>query len=172
MKQPFKFLSLITILGIMAIPLCLAIAFLLKQQIVAHQAFEKLENSASKTYQFSLAYIHWVKEGKELLVNGKMFDVKHSKITGNNIEITGIFDEEEDALQQQFYLLFNPVQRIPTPLQNFLIKSIFTPIFIEQNYFYSSCFSSFVIESIVFNYKENSIYKSYPINIPPPKTFC
>ena len=46
--------------------------------------FEKLEQSAEKTYQYTLQEISWIKEGKELMIQGKMFDVKHFKIKENS----------------------------------------------------------------------------------------
>jgi hypothetical protein len=171
MKQPFKFLSLITMLSIMAIPLCLAIDFLVKQQRIAHEMFEKMEQGAQKTYQFSIQDISWIKEGKELLIKGKMFDVKHFKIKGNSIEVTGIFDEEEDALQHQFSLLINPVKNTPTPLQTILIKSIFAPVFFESNTIEPPGIYTVAIQKTSFNYKESSTKKNYPVNIPPPKVF-
>jgi hypothetical protein len=170
MKQSFKFLSLITMLSIMVIPLCLAIGFLVKQQIIAHKMFEKLEQSAKITYQFSIQEISWIKEGKELLIKGKMFDVKHFEMKGNIIEITGIFDEEEDALQNQFSIFINPVKNTPTPLQTSLIKSIFAPVFFETNTKEITGIYSIAIKKNLFNYKENSVQKNYPINIPPPKS--
>jgi hypothetical protein len=45
--------------------------------------------------------ILWVKKGKEIFVNGKMFDIK--TITSHNgfTTFTGLYDEEETALKKQ-----------------------------------------------------------------------
>lgn len=172
MKQIFKYLSVVTMLSIIAIPFLVAIGFVVKQQIIAHKMFEKLEQSAEKTYQYTLQEISWIKEGKELMIQGKMFDVKHFKIKENSIEITGLFDEEEDALQQQFLLLSQSKKNTPTPLQTLIIISIFSPLFLELNTIEIPVIYTVVKNNFSINYTENSIRKNFPINIPPPKVYC
>jgi len=171
MKQNRIFWGVFTLLSIMAIPLCLAIGFLIKQEIIAHQMFEKLEKGAQKNYQFPLQDISWVKEGKELLVRGKMFDVKNFKIKNNYIEVTGIFDEEEDALKQTFAHLLYPLKSSSSPLQNCILKSIFAPVFFETATIKIPEKYSCTIQKSIINYKEICIQKSYPITTPPPKAF-
>ena len=172
MKQIFKYLSIVTMLSIIAIPFLVAIGFVVKQQIIAHKMFEKLEQSAEKTYQYTIQEISWIKEGKELMIQGKMFDVKRFKIKENSIEITGLFDEEEDALQQRFLLLLQPKKNTPTPLQTLIIISIFSPLFLELNTIEIPVNYTVVKNNFSINYKENSIRKNFPINIPPPKVYC
>ena len=172
MKQIFKYLSIITMLSIMVIPFLVAIGFVVKQQIIAHKMFEKLEQNTEKTYQYTIQEISWIKEGKELMIQGKMFDVKRFEIKGNNIEITGLFDEEEDALQQQFLLLLQPGKHTTTPLQALIIISIFSPLFLEPNTIEIPVNYAVIKNNFPINYKENSIRKNYPINIPPPKVNC
>jgi len=172
MKQIFKYLSIITMLSIMVIPFLVAIGFVVKQQIITHKMFEKLEQNTEKTYQYTIQEISWIKEGKELMMQGKMFDVKRFEIKGNNIEITGLFDEEEDALQQRFLLLLQPIKHTPAPLQELIIISIFSPLFLEQNTIEISVIYAVIKNNFPINYKENSIRKNYPINILPPKVYC
>jgi len=156
----------------MVIPFLVAIGFVVKQQIITHKMFEKLEQNTEKTHQYTIQEISWIKEGKELMMQGKMFDLKRFEIKGNNIEITGLFDEEEDALQQRFLLLLQPIKHTPAPLQELIIISIFSPLFLEQNTIEISVIYAVIKNNFPINYKENSIRKNYPINILPPKVYC
>ena len=66
---------------------------------------EKLEHEMLITFTFSQQQIKWVIPGKELLVNGKLFDVKKYIEKNNCIEITGLFDKEEQALKESYVKL-------------------------------------------------------------------
>ena len=44
--------------------------------------------------------IVWAEAGKEILIDGQLFDIKEIKETNAAISVTGIFDKEETSLQK------------------------------------------------------------------------
>ncbi len=63
---------------------------------------EELESKMLHSITLNSNAIHWVKKGKEIVVDGRYFDVKSIVYTINGTAIvTGLFDEEETALVQE-----------------------------------------------------------------------
>ena len=61
-----------------------------------------MENQSLHSITLANNEIHWVKKGKEIRVNGKMFDIK-STITKNGLTtFYGLYDEEETLLKTVF----------------------------------------------------------------------
>ncbi len=46
--------------------------------------------------------IHWVKEGKEIWVQGKMFDIKSTEHKKGMTIFHGLYDDDETALKKNF----------------------------------------------------------------------
>jgi len=46
-----------------------------------------------------LKKIEWIKKGKEIMVNGKLFDVKKIVKENGQLIVTGLFDDEETAIE-------------------------------------------------------------------------
>ena len=89
------------------IPLFFTMLFLVKQLLIQHQMFEKMEQGYVSTYRFSTGDLHWIKEGKELLIKGKLFDVKACTTASDSTSVTGLFDEEEELLKTTFLQIAN-----------------------------------------------------------------
>ncbi|HYK45093.1 MAG TPA: hypothetical protein VEV83_07990 [Parafilimonas sp.] len=53
------------------------------------------------TVRVDASSVTWTKTGKEALVNGKMFDVNQFTAVNGQIELVGLFDEDEDILMSQ-----------------------------------------------------------------------
>lgn len=73
----------------------------IKQQAIRHKMKESLEQQFLQTITLSENEIQWVKSGKEILVDGKMFDVKSFSSENGQFKLTGLFDQEETALVKQ-----------------------------------------------------------------------
>ena len=59
----------------------------------------RLESQMLHTLSLAKEDVHWVKKGKEIVINGRMFDIKNSRPAGNGkISFTGLFDDDETAL--------------------------------------------------------------------------
>lgn len=89
------------------IPFALVFFFHIKQQAVRYEMKERLEEQILHTITLSEADVHWVKKKKEILVNGKMFDVKSYYIENDQYKFTGLYDDEETELAEQLENNFN-----------------------------------------------------------------
>lgn len=106
--QKNKFLSLISLLTLVMLPVFIAVFFLAQQTVIRHEMKEQLEQQSLQTIRIAEKNITWIEKGKELIVDGKLFDVKSSKYTGDYVEVTGLFDEMELSLQHQLIFSQNP----------------------------------------------------------------
>ena len=89
------------------IPFALILFFHLKQQSVRHIMKERLEEEILHRISLPEAKVHWVKKNKEILVNGKMFDVKTFYVENGYYKFTGLYDEEETESARQLENNFN-----------------------------------------------------------------
>ena len=94
--------SNILLLLLALIPLLFAAVFLIQQQIIRHEMKEKLEQQSLHTIALTAKDFHWMEEGKEIMVDGSMFDVHSFTQKNGTYFFTGLFDDEETALIQQF----------------------------------------------------------------------
>ncbi len=63
---------------------------------------EQLEEKMLHSIVLSIKDVNWFKPGKEIVVEGKMFDVKSATYRDDGtIVFTGLFDEEETLLVKQ-----------------------------------------------------------------------
>lgn len=121
-----RYFTAIVLLCLVALPALLAVKFIIDTHVAELKIAEQLEVAKCCTCSFSKQQIQWVKKGKELLVNGKLFDVKKFTESTDSLTVTGLFDNEEDALQEKYAALIGGKQQHP-PAQVFLLKIFFTP---------------------------------------------
>lgn len=91
------------VLVIIAItPLACCLMLNIRQQNIRHRMKEKLESEITHTVIIPEKDLQWIEQGKELLINGRMFDVKHI-IRQNNgkVILTGLFDNDETNLVKE-----------------------------------------------------------------------
>lgn len=108
--QKNNFLSVSSLLILVMTPVVIAVLFLVQQTVIRHEMKEKLEEEALQTVRIVEKNVTWVEKGKELLVDGKLFDVKSFKHSGGYVEVTGLFDEMEINLQHTLIYLQNPLK--------------------------------------------------------------
>ena len=154
---------------LIAIPLLFTILFLVKQQLVQHHMFEKMEQGYVSTYRFSTVDLQWIKEGKELLIKGKLFDVKACIIASDSTTVTGLFDEEEELLKKTYLQIANSKNDPPTPLQLLLLKSFFSPAFTISSNQILSLQYILISDKILPVGEETIVSLYYPIITPPPR---
>lgn len=63
---------------------------------------EKLEEEMLHTIVVPAKQLIWAKYNKEIRVDGKMFDIKSMRVENDNYIFTGLYDEEETALNNYF----------------------------------------------------------------------
>ena len=93
-----SFLLLLT--GFM--PVLFTVFFLCKQQMIRHEMNEKLEEEMLQTIVVPTDQLIWVKYKKEISVDGKMFDIESMRIEKGNYVFTGLYDDDETALNNYF----------------------------------------------------------------------
>src|SRR5258708_22819112 len=95
-----KILAFVMLLAVAA-PLFFFTCFFAKQKWIEHEMEEQLENASLKTITVDIAAIRWVKENQEVIIAGKLFDVRSFTVNAGKITLTGLFDADEDILNEQ-----------------------------------------------------------------------
>jgi hypothetical protein len=73
-----------------------------RQQKLQKEMAVRLSSVTLHTITLDKKEVLWIKEGKEIMVNGKMFDVKSFSIHENTITFSGLYDEDETELMARF----------------------------------------------------------------------
>jgi hypothetical protein len=71
------------------------------------QAREKLRKSLLQTIHIKETEVKWTEAGKEILINGRLFDVEEFRTEKDLLTITGLFDDEETKCQNQLEAMCN-----------------------------------------------------------------
>jgi len=93
-----KILSLFFILLGM-LPFIFSLTAILRKQQIRHEMKERMEKSLLHTIILDEDNVVWMKPGKEIFVDGKMFDIKKTEKLNGKIIFHGLYDEEETALK-------------------------------------------------------------------------
>jgi len=83
-------------------PLLFVIFFSIQKQAIRHRMKERLEQQSLHSITLADQEIQWVKQGKEIWVHGKMFDIKSTVNRNGRTTFYGLFDEEETMLKKKF----------------------------------------------------------------------
>jgi hypothetical protein len=83
-------------------PLLFIIYTSIKQQEIRHNMKRQLEIKMLHTITLEKNDVYWLKDGKEIIINGRMFDVKSFQPAGDGkIIFSGLYDDDETALADQ-----------------------------------------------------------------------
>jgi hypothetical protein len=77
------------------LPLVFSGGLQLFQVYLKYRAEHRLETEVLQTLSVPEHKVQWVEEGRELMVNGRMFDLKSYSVKNGILTAWGIFDEEE-----------------------------------------------------------------------------
>ena len=136
------------------------------KKIVQHCMVEKLEHANIQTIIVKKGSFVWVKMKKEILVNGKMFDIKSYCLKDDTIIFEGLYDEEEKAIINNIHNLTHKNN------EGSLVSLQLLKILLMPSMFEADCFSSkndfFQSESVFFTYQESAVQQYNSIFIPPP----
>ena len=89
------------LLFLAAVPLIYILTFKVQQHTIRHKMNARLEANVLHTICIPEHDVHWMKNGKEISVNGKMFDIKSFHINEGVYVFKGLYDDEETALREQ-----------------------------------------------------------------------
>lgn len=158
------------LLLLVALPLLLSVFIFLKQNILQNQRKQRFETEQLQTITVSSENINWEKPGKEVLINGKLFDVKSFKTSGTNIVLTGFYDHKEDNLVKHIKDLSQQKNNSSGPADQLVVKFLFCANYKEPITF--SIQNNWQIIARKFPvFTEAVSSMSYPAVAPPPK-YC
>jgi hypothetical protein len=85
----------------MATPMLLTAWMLFMQARIRHEMLEKLEKENLETLILRRDQIQWKEKGKELLIDGQLFDVFSMTPTTAGYQVRGLWDRAETALKNK-----------------------------------------------------------------------
>ncbi len=97
MKNSKKYIALFFV-AVVLCPLLVAVYFPIKEKFLQHHAFEKMETEALEVLTIHKDSLVWVKQGKEILYQQELFDVKNIIQIGDSIKMSGLKDTKEMEL--------------------------------------------------------------------------
>jgi hypothetical protein len=157
-------------IAVVCMPFAMSIYFVGKQQSIHLNIARQFKIRQLETISIHKTSVTWVREGKELLVNDKLFDVKFFSETGDYLKVTGLFDTKEDELNKQVLKSENEKSPVNPTSNNLLFSFLFQPLFSNLHSIYSSDRGILTSNDYNFSNDENlySIYRN--ITSPPPKS--
>jgi hypothetical protein len=163
-----KQLTAFGLLLLVALPLVLSVCMFVNQKMLQFQRQQRFETEQLQTVVIACEKLSWVQDEKEVLINGRLFDVESIKKTGQTLELTGFFDHQEDKLVKHI----NTVEPQKNNSGNLLNQLAFNFLFLP-NYKETTAFSIQnnwqLISSRFPVYTENISSIAYPAIAPPPK---
>lgn len=142
--------------------------FLIGHQICIRWEMEdKLEHEHLTIITLDAADFKWHKQGKEIVINGQLFDVKSiEKLNNHQLVITGLYDyQEQELLEDMDKMPGQNANADTTKLIHQMLALIATE---PDNKPYISFLSSCDIQTLTF-YDGNLINGYFSVIIPPPK---
>jgi hypothetical protein len=117
-----------TFLLIVSVPVFLSVKFILKEILIEQEVEEKMKSEVLQTVRIAKTAINWVKPGKEILLDNKLFDVKYFESTNDIVTLTGFFDNEETELMSELnkYAEGNDKEN---PFSELAFKFQFSPLY-------------------------------------------
>ena len=130
-----KQITALGLLFLVTMPLFISVGLFIKQKVIQLQRRQRFETELVQTITIPSEKIYWVKQGKEILVNGRLFDVKSFTTTGNHMTLTGFYDHEEDKLVKHFTNLIHDDDDYRRPPHQFIVKFLCYPVYKELTRF-------------------------------------
>lgn len=154
------------LLGICLIPTLVFLSLQIARCWVRFEMREALEQQQLQTLVINKSAIHWVEEGKELTINGALFDVAEAKaMNDTQVCVKGIFDYQEQAIEEKSDALLDQ-ENSGAPL---LVKKISA----WQLFFYERCpkieFSNSPVSIYCNAASQVCIERCLEVHLPPPK---
>jgi len=91
----------LVLLLITSIPCLLYVYYQSAQWYIRHEMEEKLENEQLQTIVLPVSDVKWYKANKEIIVGGKLFDVKSVAYNDGIASFMGLYDHQETNIKAQ-----------------------------------------------------------------------
>jgi len=99
LKSASKKLTGLLFILLACTPLLFFVITEIKQQAIQHKMKQQLETKMLQVVVVAENNIQWIKKGKEILINGRMFDIKYIyKGSHGLIVFSGLYDDDETML--------------------------------------------------------------------------
>ena len=168
MNSGSKTISAIGMLILLSLPGFLIVHYQLMQLHTQHQMEEKLEKEHIQIVHIPVNEIQWHKKDKEIIINGKLFDIKSITLLNGVAECKGLFDEKETSIKEMITQLQRQQEK-DNPL-NISTAKFFSLVFYKEDCLpYSLPYCPF--PPSVYNSRDNYplIYSNLSTPAPPPK---
>ena len=168
MSKSLKKISVSVLLFLIAAPAVFFICFTARQQWIKYDMKQQLEISSLHTITIPINSINWKENNKEILLDGKLFDIASYTISDGQITIHGLFDEEEDNFNRDIKSTLLQKGKSNTQLQNLAIKFLLLPLFNEQFIF---CIQNHLLFAPDYfaTHTVRLLQMPFSITAPPPK---
>ncbi len=110
---------------LLALPSVFSFVLFIADEINTFQITEQLEQSALTNVSMNIGKLVWVNKGKEIRIDGKLFDVKSYSISGNTVTLKGLYDIIEDEICKQVKAVKNAQKNNPGLPQLLLVQLMF-----------------------------------------------
>lgn len=161
--------TLFGLILLLAMPLIWNTIALIREQLHFFDMQEKMEQAALHTLHVPESSVQWTKTGKEILINGKLFDVRSHTSSEGMLTVTGLFDEEEEQITKSLSAHQNPNQPF-TASSILLLTNFFTPALPSLNG-NSASYSICLRDETRFSSGHECVlpHRDFPIPTPPPR---
>lgn len=165
-----KILAFVMLFAVAA-PLLFFTCFFIKQKWIEHEMEEQLENASLRTITVDITAVHWIKKNKEVVIDGKLFDLRSYTVNGSRVTLTGLYDKDEDILNEQMKNFVQQKHGANTPLNHLVFNLLFPPL-------YNTTADTFdqhpwqLITHHFIPYQEQKIASKYLSIISPPPKFA
>ena len=130
---------------------------------------ERLEQSPVQTITLPIEAVSWINDGKEVILDGKLFDIKSYTVCGNKIILNGLFDNDEDRLIAKMNdTVHKNKDNNSSPLSTLALKFLSQQIYNEPALFSFNC-SWKIIDKLSVTYNTATHEAHYVLIVPPPK---
>lgn len=123
----------LVIILLLASPLVVSIFNLLQQKNLHSNIAARFKTEIIQTISIAKADLYWAKKNKEVIIDGKYFDVKSFIVTGDSISLTGFYDHHEDKLAKRMTKQMKQNSATDAPVNTKFVKCFFFPVFTPQS---------------------------------------
>lgn len=165
-----KTISIIALCLAALLPMCLSGLYIGGRILIRITMMEKMEKDELQTISIPTDQIRWFKKNHELMIDGKMFDVRSISKQGDTSMITGLFDDDDTELHEALADMHE--QKNKGQNNALLLYQVCLGIIADHDPFINQPVSvHYEFTKISFANYEDTILQSYlPIFSPPPES--
>jgi hypothetical protein len=168
MQTVKKQLTSFALLLLVALPLIFSVCLFVSQKIVQSQREERFETEQLQTVVIAAEKISLPAGEKEILIDGKLFDVESVKKVGKTLVITGFFDGKEDKIAKNIKRVEQHKNNTESPFSQSTIKFLFSVTYTnQQDIIYHQLYWKFISKQYYSFIEMIPAAPAYPLLHPP-----